>query len=83
MGVDVEPASKKDPEAWSRVKKKVPGAPMAQGEGKCPLPPPYALPPHTPSHSPLQLALFLGLQFDPKGKEESICAENWNESDFN
>lgn len=53
--------------------------------GRVPRPPPlYALlPTHTPSHSPLQLGHFAGLQFDPKGKEESICAENWNESDFN
>lgn len=31
--------------------------------------------PPTP-HSALQLGYFADLQFDPKGKEESICAKN-------
>ena len=63
---------------------------MAQGEGSHG-PPFMPCHPHIPScrpllcasHSAPQLGHFAGLQFDPKGKEESICAENWNESDFN
>lgn len=31
----------------------------------------------------LQLGPFADLQFDPKGNEESICAKNENESDYN
>lgn len=76
------------PGAEQRGKSLVPPGP---GSGEGPAAPLYPLPPtlpgpspfHGAAHSALQLGHFSGLQFDPKGREESICAENWNESDFN